>query len=601
MIIKRGNREGCSVSIWQRLKEMLDPASTLVDDTFSMGDRGSKPASEEQGVDMLADAQMHTESVLTRIDRLLEAAPQGQKAMEQVGDLTDSLEENLKRIKQLFRMPDNKDLVIRELTIATQPPVKAAVLFMEGLTDKQTINTNILEPLMLLAHLDHHVGQEGEHGPSQFSVKMVMHRLLPGNQTSEQYDLKSISQGLLSGDSIILMEGAQVALAVETKSPPVRSVPETKNENVIWGPRDAFNEAFRVNVALVRRRLKDPRVVTEIMTVGEVSKTFVGVMYIDTITHPKLVAEVKRRIEAVKVDSLISAGVLEQYIEDSPHSMLPNVLVTERPDRTAAYLAEGHVAIFVDTAPYAIIAPTTFWALLQTSEDYYLRWPFGSILRWIRLASMTIAMLLPSFYIAIVNYHQEMIPTDLLLFIASTREHVPMPAVAELVLMDLSFELIREAGTRIPGVIGSTIGIVAGLVLGQAAVEARIVSPLMILVVALTGLASFAIPNYMMSWGIRALRFTLVVVASTLGFYGIAAALYVVILALCLKRSFGVPYLSPVAPGRGKVKDIINRPPLYRMEDRPNYLRPINKKRQKEIVRSWDPFAPTTNSDEKGG
>jgi spore germination protein KA len=187
-----------------------------------------------------------------------------------------------------------------------------------------------------------------------------------------------------------------------------------------------------------------------------------------------------------------------------------------------------------------------------------------------------------------------------MLFIASTREQVPLPAVLELLLMDLSFELIREAGTRIPGVIASTIGLVAGLVLGQAAVEAKIVSPLMILVVALTGLASFAIPNYLMGWGIRAIRFVLLAMATVLGFYGVAAGIFGVIVLLAGERSFGVPYLSPVAPMRGKIQDILNRQPLYRMEERPSYLRPINQKRQKEIVRSWDPFAPNNHTEEKG-
>jgi spore germination protein KA len=587
--------------IWKSLSRWLTPSATLVNDTFTLSDRGDKPASEEQGVEMLADARLRTESLLTRIDRLLEASPQGQGELEKVGDLAETLDENMKRIKELFRLPDNKDLVVRDLTIATQPPTKAVALFMEGLTNTQLINQNILEPLMLLAHLDHHVGQAGEEGPSQFSVDMVKKRLLPGSQTSEKYDFASIAEALLAGDTVIIMDGARVALGVETKNPPARTVSEPKNEHVIWGPHDAFNEAWRVNVALVRRRLKDPRLVTEILTVGEVSRTYIGMMYIDTIAPPKLVAEVKRRVEAIKVDTLHAAGLLEQYIEDNPRAILPNLLLTERPDRTAAYLAEGHVCLLADTSPYAVICPTTFWSLLQTSEDYYLRWPFGSIVRYIRAAALLIALTLPALYIAIINYHTEMIPTELMLFIAQSREQVPMPAVIELLTMDAAFELIREAGTRIPGVIGPTIGLVASLVLGQAAVEAKIVSPVMILVVAITGLASFAIPSYTLGWGIRAMRFFLLAAAAILGFYGVAAGIFIITVLLSAERSFGVPYLSPIAPMRGKAKDIFNRIPIFQMEERPPYLRPLNKRRQKEIVRSWDPFAPTPNSEEQGG
>ncbi|MFZ5827709.1 MAG: spore germination protein [Bacillota bacterium] len=589
------------MSIWQSLKRWLDPSATLVDDTFSLGNRGEKPASEEQGAEMLSDARIRTESVLTRIDRLLEASPQGPEALEKVGDLSDSLDENLRRIRELFRLPDNKDLVIRDIIAATQPPTRAAVLFMEGLTNTEVINDHVLQPLMLLAHLDHHTGQGGEHGPTQPSVETVKLRLLPGNQTSEKHDMASVVESLLMGDTVVLLDGNRTALAVETKKPPTRSVGEPKNENVVWGPYDAFNEAVRTNIALVRRRLKDPRVVTELLTVGEVSKTIVGLMYIDTIASPKLVAEAKRRIEAIKVDIVNGAGILEQYIEDSPTSLLPSTLITERPDRAAAYLSEGHVALFVDNTPYAIVVPVTFWSLIQTAEDYYLRWPFGAILRYIRLTAILLALTLPALYIGIINYHQEMIPTELMLFIASTREPVPMPAVVELLVMDVAFELIREAGTRIPSVIGPTIGLVAGLVLGNAAVEAKIVSPLMIVVVAITGLSSFAIPNYLVGWGVRVMRFLLLALSVVLGFFGVAAALFVLVVIIAAQRSFGVPYLSPVAPTRGKIKDIFNRNPLYRMEERPPHLRTLDKKRQEKVVRSWDPLASKSNPEEKGG
>ncbi len=592
---------GVAMSIWQSLKRLLDPSRSLVNQPFSLGNRGEKPASEELGTEMLSDARLRTENLLTRIDRLVEAAPQGKEALEKTGDLSDDLEQNLKRLKELFRLPENKDLVIREFAVATQPPTPAAVCFMEGLTDKGIINDNILQPLMLLSHLDHHVGDGGENGPSSFSTDMVLKRLLPGNQSTPLYDLASVADSLLSGDSVLLFAGSRVAVAVETKSPPSRSVGTPETERVIWGPHDAFTEAFRVNAALVRRRLKDPRVVTEILTVGEVSKTFVGVMYIDTIATPKLVAEVKRRIQAIKVDVVNSSSVLDQYIEDNPNSILPGTLMTERPDRTAAYLSEGHVAILVDTSPHAIICPITFWSLLQTSEDYYLRYPLGTILRWIRLTAIILSLSLPALYIAVIYYHQEMIPTELMLFIASTREMVPMPAVAELLLMDIVFELIREAGTRIPNVIGPTVGLVASLVLGQAAVEAKIVSPVMILVVAVTGLASFAIPNYLVGFGVRIMRFFLLALATVMGFYGVALGIFLLLVLLAAERSFGVPYLTPLAPARGKLVDLLLRPPLYRMEERPGYMHTLNRQRQKEIVRSWDPMAPAPKSDEKGG
>lgn len=593
------------MNLWQTLMRWLDPSAGMADESFSLGNRGEEPAAEQQGPTLLADAEIRAKGVVTHIDNLLEATPEGKKAMEKAGDLTDSLDENAKRLKALFRMPTNKDLVMREVQVATQPPTRAVVCFMEGLSDKTIINRDILEPLMLLAHLDHHLDGKGENGQTEFSIENVLHRLLPGNQSTEKYDMASIAEALLAGDTVLLFEGARTAIGVETKGPPARSIPQATKEKVIQGPDDAFVEPFRLNVALVRRRLKDPRVVTEILKVGQISQTYVALMYIDGIVSPKLVAEVKRRIEAVKVDIMNGSGILEQYIEDAPSGLLPGVLTTERPDRTAAYLSEGHVAIFVDNSPWAAICPTTFWSLLQTAEDYYLRYPYGAFLRYIRLFALLVTFLVPALYIAVVNYHHEMLPTELMLFLAATRESVPMPALVELISMDLVFELIRESGLRIPNPIGPTVGLVASLVLGQAAVEAKLISPIIILIVAITGLASFAVPNYLTSFGVRTVRFLFVLVASLLGFYGLAAAIFVLVVYLAGTRSFGVPYLSPLAPLRSATADTLTRSPMYQMEFRPAYTRPLDRRRQKEVVREWDPAAPDQpengGPDKKGG
>ncbi|HLN62633.1 MAG TPA: spore germination protein [Symbiobacteriaceae bacterium] len=588
------------MNLWQIVKRWLDPAAGTPEELFSLGDRGEKPDAEERGARLLADAQIRAEGVLTHIDSLLEAQPQGKEALDKAGDLSDKLDENVARLKKLFRMPENKDLIIREILVATQPPTRAVACFMEGLSDKMVINGHILEPLMLVSHLDHHIDGEGESGKTEFSLQTVLQRLLPGHQTAEKPDMAAISESLLAGDTVLFFEGARAAISVETKAPPGRSVSDAKQEQVVQGAKDAFVEAWRVNVALVRRRLKDPRVVTEILTVGEVSRNYVGMMYIDGIVTPKLVAEVKRRVEAISVDVMNSSGVLEQFIEDSPRSLFPGALTTERPDRTAAYLAEGNVALLVDNTPYALIAPITFWSLLQTPEDYYLRWPFGAFIRYLRLFALLVATITPALYLSVVNYHHEMIPTELMLFIAASRESVPLPAIAELLVMDLVFEMIRESGVRIPNVIGPTIGLVSSLVLGQAAVEAKLISPLVIMIVAVTGLASFAIPNYLTSFAIRSLRFLLLFCAMFMGFYGVAIGVFVIVIYLSGMRSFGVPYLSPVAPLRPLTADALTRGPIYRMESRPRYTRPLNEDRQKEIIRTWDPAAPDPDKGSDG-
>lgn len=623
---------------WERLAALLDPAATEPPAAFTLGDRGVQPPEElEETRRRLREVQQTAEALRTRVDRYLAALEQsgggpgekGAEAYQGIGDLSPSLAENLERLRQRFRAPDNADLIIREIQVATRPPVRAAVVFLEGMAEKAVINSHILQPLMLLAHLDHHLqgpgdppadsfpakgaarGREGGAGRSPRApgpgaeagagdsgggtdcpLQAILQRLLPGNQAEVKPALDSVIDGLLYGDTAIFVDGCDRAITVETKGFPVRSVSTPQQEMVTRGPLDAFTEAFRVNIGLIRRRIKDPRLVTEILQVGSLSRTYVAILYVDGVVNPKLVREVKRRVSSLKVDYVGSSGVLEQLVEDRPLSLFPQTLSTERPDRAAAYLAEGHVVALADNSPFALVLPATFWSQLQTSEDYYIRWPFGSVLRWLRFGALVTAVLTGGLYIAAANYHHDMIPTELLLFIAARREQVPLPAGLELLFMEVAFELIREAGTRIPSVIGPTIGIVGALIMGQALVEAQLASPVVIIITALSGLASFAIPNYSTAFGLRTLRFAFIILALVLGIYGIAVGLFGVVLHLAGLRSFGVPYLSPLAPRVRHAPDVTQRGPLFDMEFRPRSIRPVDSRRQAPVARPWDPTVP---------
>lgn len=567
---------------------------------FTLGDRGpERPPEEAQEVRRrLREVQAHSAALGRRVDRLLAAwehikrAPGAGSAdpLKSVGDLTPSLEENLRRLRTLFRAPDNADLIIRELEIGLDPPVAAAVVFMEGMSDKEIINTHILQPLMLLAHLDRRPVAGELRGAAL--VDHVVKHLLPGNQAETKPDMQSVVAGLLYGDTAVLLDGSDQIIMVETKGFPLRSVDTPQQEMVIRGPLDAFNESFRVNVALVRKRLKDPRLVTEMLHAGTVSRTFVAVMYLDGVANPKLVKEVKRRIDQVRLDVVTDSGILEQMIEDRTFGLFPQTLSTERPDRAAAFISEGHVAILVDNSPLALIVPVTWWSFMQSAEDFYIRWPYGTVLRGIRGVALFIALLGGGLYVAAVNFHHEMIPTQLMLYMAGSREPVPFPAVLELLLMEFAFELVREAGIRIPSVIGPTIGIVGALILGQAAVQARLFSPVVVIITAISGLASFTIPNYSSAYGLRALRLLFIVAGGMLGLYGIAAGLLTVLLHTAGMRSFGVPFLTPVAPNRRRAPDVLGRGPVYQMELRPRGLRPVDTRRQPEVARRWDPLVP---------
>lgn len=595
------------MGFWQRVGTWLDPAATAERPAFTLDPPKDQDADSGTGVRRhLAAARDGAHALERRIDRLLAARrqPADSAAPERAaGDLSAKLDENLARLKLVFQAPNNADLIIRSFRIGLHPPVPAAVVFMEGLADKQTINEAILKPLLLLAHLEHHLdsapGQRVDTGAARPGAPQhpplldrVLQELLPGNQAEAKPDLRGVLDGILYGDAAIFLEGVDQAILVETKGFPVRSVDRPQQEMAIRGAMDSFVEAFRVNVALVRRRLKDPRLVTEMLHVGQISRTYVALLHLSGVANPQLVAEVKRRVSNLKVDVVPESGILEHLVEDSPGSIFPQTLATERPDRVAAYLSEGHVALIVDNSPFALILPTTWWALMQTPEDYTLRAPFGTLLRWVRLAAALLAVLAGGLYVAAVNFHHEMIPTELMLSIAAAREAVPFPAVGELLLMEFTFELLREAGIRIPSPIGPIIGIVGALILGEAAVSARIISPVVVIIFAVSGLASFAIPSYSLSFSVRILRFVFIALAAVFGIYGIALGLFMVVVHLASLRSFGVPYLAPVAPRLPGGGDILMRAPVFTMEERPAFMRPVDRRRQGEPARAWDPAAP---------
>lgn len=485
-------------------------------------------------------------------------------------------------LEEIFYLPDNKDIVLRAFDIGTQRRWQALVVFVDGLADKAIINMHILEPLMLLAHLV-------DDQPPGERMEVVKRALLPGIQVIPVAHWKEATDGILAGSTALFVDGCDEALLVETKGWEHRMVGLAQTETVVRGPHDAFTENFRSNTGLVRSKFRSDRLVTEMLSVGSLAKTDIAVMYVRGLTNPELVREVKRRVKGIDVDFLSDSGLLEQFIEDRPYMFVPQVMSTERPDRIAYMLAEGHVAIFVGHSSFVLAVPVVFWTLMQTAEDAYLRFPLGTLLRLMRWCALLIALLLPAFYISLTNYHPEMLPTDMMLAIAGSRELVPFPVVMEVMLMEFSIELIREAGIRIPSAIGPTIGIVGALILGQAAVQAGVVSPLLVIVIAVTALASFTIPNYNLNFGVRIWRFTFLVAAAFFGFYGIALLLCIVIARLSVQKSFGVPLLAPVAPSMDSSRDVLLRGPTYTMNRRPSYLHTLKSWRQQPTTRPWSP------------
>ena len=383
--------------------------------------------------------------------------------------------------------------------------------------------------------------------------------------------LEEAVEAVLTGQSALFLAGSDLVLLAETRANPGRSVEEPQAEAEVRGPRDGMVESLQVNTALLRRRIRDPKLRFERLTVGARTKTDVVLAYIDGLADEEIVKEVRRRIERIEVDRIVLSATLEEFIQDNRYSPFGALQATERPDKLSSQMLEGRVGILVDNTPFALIAPTTFWMMLQAPGDYLHGWIAGTAFRWIRFLSLLLALTLSSLYTMLTTFHHEMIPTPLALSLAGGREGTPLPTVLEVLLMDVMFEVIQEAGLRLPRAVGQTVSIVGALVIGDAAVRAGLVAPGTIIVIATAGLTGFALPSFAISLAIRLVRFPLLLLSGTLGVFGFLAGTSFLALHLASLRSFGAPYMGPLLPARGRelFSDTLFRAPTWAMLKRP--------------------------------
>jgi spore germination protein KA len=505
------------------------------------------------------------------------------KEKSEKSDISIKLSENLDFIKRKYNVPSNGDIVIREFNIIVRDKaIPAFMVFIDGMVDRKVVNSDILQPLMMLSSLE--IKSDAKN-----IAQYIKNNILPHNQLKEVFQHQDVVDEVNFGGCGIYVEGLSAAFAADVKGWQARGVERPNTELVIRGPQEGFNESLRGNTSLIRKRLKDEKLIVENLKIGRRSKTPCSMLYIKDIANDSLVKEVRRRLEKIKVDHILDTGELEQFIEDSPFLPTPQVLATERPDRVSAMLAEGRVAIIMSGSPFVLVVPITNHDLVHAAEDNYLRFPYANLLRLIRIGAVLMSLLLPGLYIAITNFHHEMIPTDLLLAIAAARERVPFPSIVEVFIMELSFELIREAGIRIPGPIGPTLGIIGALILGQAAVAANIVSPILIIIVAVTGIGSFAVPNFSAGFAFRILRFLFIILAASAGFLGVTTGIFMLALWIVNAKSFGVPYVSPFAPRTsGNFFENILKAPIWKNEKRPDYMNTKKDSMQPKYSRAWD-------------
>lgn len=478
-----------------------------------------------------------------------------------------SIDENIKYVKKL--LVDNDDIVIRSFFAGN---VKCATIFVDGLVNREIIDRDVIKHLMVEIQLfKEEISQKD-------AYSKILNTLLATSDIKEVTSFKDAILDLLCGETLLFVDGFERIIRVSTRSFPNRGIQQPISENAVRGPRDSFNEVVRFSTALIRRRVRDTRLRIKNMKVGRRSQTDIYLVYIDDIVDRDVLNEVKQRLSKIDIDAVIEAGMIEQLIEDDIFCLFPTIQHTERVDTAVAAIYEGRVVILCDNTNTALIVPATLMTLIQHAEDYYERWHIATVIRILRVIAALIAMTLQGFYISISSFTPSMIPPDLGLFIAATREGVPIPVFVEALFLEFMLELLREAGLRLPGPIGQTIGIVGGLIIGQAAVQAGIISPIMVILVATTAIASFAIPAYNFSISLRLLKFIYIVVCAALGLYGFILLSLIILSNLVKLKSFGVPILSPfVSFEIMDYKDTVVRLPTRYLWERPIFASTYQK------------------------
>ncbi|GGD93386.1 spore germination protein [Paenibacillus nasutitermitis] len=470
--------------------------------------------------------------------------------------LASNLEDNRNRLQERYR--NCCDFIVQDCPRTTA--LSGFLVYFDGLVSDERIN-EIRETLAGLGS-----GEALTGGGAEQAVQEKI-----GDMSSSViHTFTELADAITIGNAVLLTNGSSEGYTFALAEWRKRAIDEPMAESVVRGPREGFTEAFNDNLAMIRRKVRTPDLKMKRHELGLYTKTRVAIAYVEGLVEPALIEEVERRLARIEVDSILESGNIEEFIEDQPYSPFPQMVATERPDTACANLLEGRFVILTDGTPFALVAPISFFSLLQSPEDYYQRYMISTMVRWLRYLFFFVALLAPSVYVAILTYHQEMIPTSLMLSVAGSREEIPFPALVEAFIMEIMFEALREAGVRLPKQVGAAVSIVGALVIGQAATSAGLVSSPMVMVVAITGIASFMLPHYTLGIAVRMLRFPIMLLAGMLGLLGILLAMVAIGIHLCSLRSFGIPYFSPMAPAmRGEWKDVLARVPAWSPSRRP--------------------------------
>ncbi|MBQ7656441.1 MAG: spore germination protein [Clostridia bacterium] len=491
------------------------------------------------------------------------------------GVLTENFQQSLPLLKQAAHTEESEDVVLRQFTVLRHP---AALLYVDGLADSESVQRFFIEPLLRAPE-----PPEGEPLDSY-----LMETVLPLASVSPTAQVSSVLSRVFGGDAALIVDTMPGALVADMKGFVRRGIAEPVNETVVSGPHEGFTESLRDNTVLIRRLMRTPALICEAMQVGNKVPSRVCLMYLDGIARKENVDEARRRLAGCEIDYVSSIGMLEQLIEDDPFALLPQTACTERPDRAVSFLSEGQIVVLMENAPSVLALPIGFLHLFHAPDDTAMRWQYGTFLRLLRLLGMVISLLLPAVFIALTVYHPEGLSLSLMTSVVESQAKVPLSLFPSMLIMLLIFSLINEASTRVPGAMGASLSIVGGLILGQAVVEAELFSPLILIVVALSGLGSYAAPTFPLTLALRIGQLVLLLAAGMGGFPGLALALFCLLLRAFGVTSLKAPYFSPIAPKRPANPDHALRLPVWRQRLRGAIANPFHMNRVNGRMRSWD-------------
>lgn len=485
--------------------------------------------------------------------------------------ISRSMKENQVTVQLLCAGCD--DIIVRPMRLGVKEQVDCLVVYIESAVSNMMLEDSVIGKLL------NHLWELDE----EEIRRAVEENGLGISDVKELETMEECMAALLAGNAIFFLDGYERALKIGSKGYPDMGVVKADSEKVLRGSKEAFSESAKVNTALVRKRIRTTDLKVEELFVGQQSNTLIALVYMENLAYPNLLAEIKERIGKVPIDSVLDSGIVEQLTADTWYSPFPQFQTTERPDRAAAAVLEGRILLLCDNTPVSLLLPTTMNSLLQTGDDYYGHFEIASLLRCLRYLAVFLAFSLPGLYLAVTGYHPQILPTNLILSMAEARRGVPFPAMIEVLLLEISFELMREAGLRMPGPIGDMIGIVGGLIIGQAAVTANLISPIIVIIDALTALGSFSIPNEELSEAFRLLKYGMIFLCGFFGLYGFVVGWLLLLIHLAGLRSFGIPYLMPFAAvgkdGISRWTDGLLRAPMRRLNRRPVYARRERRKK----------------------